>query len=272
MSYSNSVVGDLGFWGNGPQPGGFYQFNANAHHDVPSTHPKMRKYGEMSDPYAHTTSPTVTGTSVLAIAYNGGVCLAADMLGSYGSLAKMRSETRFKQVGSNTIVGGSGDLADFQYISHLLDALVTENECEQDGHGLTPKAVHSYLTRILYNRRSKMNPLWNTLVVAGVEKGQIYLGYVDKIGVAYKDPTIATGFGNHLARPLLRTAYESNPNMTAAEAEVVIDRCLKVLFYRDGRSLNKFQIAHVNADGVQISGPRATETNWDVARLVSGYE
>lgn len=45
-----------------------------------------------------------------------------------------------------------------------------------------------------------MNPLWNTLVVAGYStKGDAYLGYVDKIGVAYQDTTIATGYGAHIA-------------------------------------------------------------------------
>jgi hypothetical protein len=45
-----------------------------------------------------------------------------------------------------------------------------------------------------------MNPLWNTLVVGGFTKaGEGYLGYVDKIGVAYTDSTIATGYGSYIA-------------------------------------------------------------------------
>lgn len=31
---------------------------------------------------------------------------------------------RLKQVGNHTIVGASGDLSDFQHISHMLDDLV----------------------------------------------------------------------------------------------------------------------------------------------------
>ena len=40
-------------------------------------------------------------------------------------------------------------------------------------------------------------------------------------------------------QPLLRDAMEKNPNMTSTEAVEAIDRCMKVLFYRDARSLNK---------------------------------
>ena len=45
----------------------------------------------------------------------------------------------------------------------------------------------------------------------------------------------------------MREAYEKNPNMTEAEAKELLDRCLKVLFYRDARSWNSVSLikAHV---------------------------
>lgn len=46
-------------------------------------------------------------------------------LGSYGSLARFRDVSRLKVVGdSNTVVGGSGDYADFQHIQSLLEQKV----------------------------------------------------------------------------------------------------------------------------------------------------
>jgi 20S proteasome subunit beta 7 len=73
-----------------------------------------------------------------------------------------------------------------------------------------------------------------------------FLGYVDLLGTTYSSPTLATGFGAHIAQPLLREAYEKksgidgrDPLMTREEAEAVLDDCMKVLFYRDARSLNK---------------------------------
>lgn len=41
----------------------------------------------------------------------------------------------------------------------------------------TPQ-VFSYLTRVMYNRRNKFDPLWNSLVVAGYEGGKPFLGQV----------------------------------------------------------------------------------------------
>jgi len=37
----------------------------------------------------------------------------------------------------------------------------------------------------------------------------------------------------------MREAYEKNPEMTEAEAMALIDKCMKILFYRDARSFNK---------------------------------
>ena len=43
-----------------------------------------------------------------------GVLIAADTLGSYGSLARFKDVRRVGAYGSHTIVGAAGDLSDFQ--------------------------------------------------------------------------------------------------------------------------------------------------------------
>jgi 20S proteasome subunit beta 7 len=70
------------------------------------------------------------------------------------------------------------------------------------------------------------------------------LGQVDLQGTSYLSPSIATGFGAYLAQPILRKALEQTPpeTMTEAQARKVIEECLRVLFYRDARSLNRVTI------------------------------
>lgn len=72
-----------------------------------------------------------------------------------------------------------------------------------------------------------------------MEDGEPFLGCVDKIGTAHRDTKIATGYGSHLALPLMRQAFERKPQMTEQEARSVIMDCLRVLYYRDTRALNK---------------------------------
>lgn len=117
-----------------------------------------------------------------------------------------------------------------------------------------------------------MNPLWNTLVIGGFANGDTYLGYVDKIGVAYTDDAVATGYGSYIALPIIRAELEAKPEMTVAEGKALLVRCLKVMYYRDARSLNKYILATSTADGIKIDEPTSAETNWGVADFVSGYE
>merc|ERR1712018_528348 len=52
---------------------------------------------------------------------------------------------------------------------------------------MRPEALHCWLTRVLYNRRSKFDPLWNTIIVGGIQDGKPFLGCVDHIGTAWKE-------------------------------------------------------------------------------------
>lgn len=65
--------------------------------------------------------PSVTGTSVLGLKYKDGVILAADMLGSYGSLARFRNLSRVKKVNESTGIAVAGDYADYQFLSDVLE-------------------------------------------------------------------------------------------------------------------------------------------------------
>lgn len=92
----------------------------------------------------------------------------------------------------------------------------------------------------MYNRRCRMNPWWIDLLVGGVQDGEPFLGHVDVRGRAYEDKAVATGFGKHLAVPLLRE-YTENPNAVldydGAQALVSDPRHTAFMLHRINRSL-----------------------------------
>ncbi|XP_064330850.1 proteasome subunit beta type-4 [Phalacrocorax carbo] len=247
------------FWAGGPAPGQTYVLGG------PSP-----TVGTL--PLTRTLTPMVTGTSVLGAKFDGGVIIAADMMGSYGSLARFRGISRLLKVNDTTMLGASGDYADFQYLKQIIDQMVIDEELLGDGHSYSPKAIHSWLTRVMYNRRSKINPLWNTVVIGGYYNGEGFLGYVDMLGVAYEAPTLATGYGAYLAQPLMREALEKKPSLTKEEARDLIERCMKILYYRDARSFNRYEVAIATEKGVEVEGPLTLEANWEIAHLISGFE
>ena len=72
-----------------------------------------------------------------------------------------------------------------------------EGEIVSHADGHTPRCcqVYSYLCRVMYNRRNKMNPLWNSLVIGGVEPstGVPFLGMVSMQGTHYVASHVTTG-------------------------------------------------------------------------------
>ncbi|CAI5798576.1 proteasome subunit beta type-4 [Podarcis lilfordi] len=249
------------FWAGGPAPGALYS------PPCPGNAPGVQAEG-----VTRTLSPMVTGTSVLGVKFNGGVMIAADMLGSYGSLARFRNISRIMKVNDSTVLGASGDYADFQYLKQVIEQMVIDEELLGDGHSYSPKAIHSWLTRAMYSRRSKMNPLWNTVVIGGFSNGESFLGYVDMLGVAYEAASLATGYGSYVAQPLMREALENKPVLSKQEARSLLERCMKILYYRDARSFNRYELTTVTEKGVEVEGPISSETNWEIAHLVSGFE
>ena len=58
----------------------------------------------------------------------------------------------------------------------LLGELTLGEHIKDDGAKLTAPEVQSYLSRVAYNKRNKMNPLFNRLLVAGFKDGTRYAG------------------------------------------------------------------------------------------------
>ncbi|KAH0997160.1 hypothetical protein GBA52_021024 [Prunus armeniaca] len=162
------------------------------------------------------------------------------LIGSYGSTLRCKSVERMKPIGKHSLLGASGEISGFQELLRYLDELILYDNMWDDGNSLGPKEVHNYLTRVVYNRRNKFNPPWNSLILGGVKKGQKYLGIASMIGVNFEDNRVATGFGNHLARPILRDEWHEN--LTFEEGVKLLEKCMRVLLYRDRSAVNKLQI------------------------------
>lgn len=60
------------------------------------------------------------------------------------------------------------------------------------------------------------------------------------IGINYEDDHIATGLGNHLARPILRDEWHEN--LSFEEGVKLLEKCMRVLLYRDRSAVNKIQV------------------------------
>ena len=60
------------------------------------------------------------------------------------------------------------------------------------------------------------------------------------IGVHFEDNHVATGFGNHLARPILRDEWRED--LSYEDGLKILEKCMRVLLYRDRSAVNKLQV------------------------------
>jgi len=191
------------------------------------------------------------------------------------------------------VLGFGGDVSDMQYLDRLLTALdIRENygaegedaggaEDDDDGDGaaahLSARNVHRYLSKVMYKRRSDFDPLWNQILVAGLDSADApFLASVDLLGTTFSSPSLATGFGAHLAQPILRKLVpteESTKDLSRQQAVDVVRECMKVLFYRDARSLDRYSLAVVTKEkGVELSTEEKLEgQSWAFADRIRGY-
>lgn len=66
---------------------------------------------------------------------------------------------------------------------------------------------------------------------------------------------------------MLRNAVDGRiVPLTETEASQLLENCMRVLYYRDARSLDKVQYAKVTAEGVVISEPTKVTSDWSIGR------
>lgn len=235
-------------------------------------------------PNQHTQSPIVTGTSVIGIKFNEGIVIAADNLASYGSLARFTDVKRLLPFAESSIVGFGGDVSDMQYlIRHLNDLEIEESysapsksDSTSAPSRLTAANLHRYLAKLFYARRNKFDPLWNHVLVGGLdEDSRPFLASADLRGTTYSAPALATGFGSALAIPILRKIVpdeDAAAKLTKEEAVNAIKECMKVLYYRDARSMDTYSIAVVTKDGVDLKqSEKLEQQSWAFADRIKGY-
>jgi 20S proteasome subunit beta 7 len=163
-----------------------------------------------------------------------------------------------------------------QYLTRLLTSLSIDESYETPSGILNAQNLHQYLSKVLYKRRSDFNPLWNHVLVAGLDnKAKPFLASADLLGTTFSAPALATGFGAHLAVPILRKVApdeETASQLTKEQAVEAVKECMKVLFYRDARSMDVYSIAVVTSEGVDLKENEKLENqSWAFAEQIRGY-
>ena len=107
----------------------------------------------------------------MGLKYKDGVMIAADTSITYGGMLKEKDARRIEKLNDEVAYGCSGEMADAQELKKELDRKFESDFMEQDGATfMTAREYYNFISRLNYQRRLKMDPLWVSTVIGGVSK------------------------------------------------------------------------------------------------------
>lgn len=183
---------------------------------------------------------TNIGTSVFALKYKDGIMIAADVQVNYGSWLKEKNFQRMCTVGEESILACSGEMSDFQNLKKMLDVKYEDDLIQSDGAlFLGPKEYHNLVGGFQYRKRMRGDPVFVSAIIAGISRStkEVFLGCSDHHGMKLQKDYFITGLANHYCGVLFANNWRAD--MTEAEARELIETCIRVMFIRDKKALDK---------------------------------
>ena len=203
---------------------------------------------------------TTSGT-ILAAKYDGGILLASDNTISYGSMFRYNNVSHFVEVTPKVVLGGTGEFADFQQIVEFVKRQILQAQCKHNGEYLTPSEIHSYIKRMMYNRRSQLKPWATRVVVAGINPDNtLFLATTNPYGTSYEDDVISTGFGRYL-QGLQITSVANGEKDKVREG---MRQVFQTVFARHCQANGKVEFIDLTKDGIVREEPIRINPNWEI--------
>ncbi|CAF1194153.1 unnamed protein product [Didymodactylos carnosus] len=190
--------------------------------------------------------PVSTGTTIIAMEYDGGVVLGADTRTSAGSFVVNRFTDKLTPLTDRIYCLRSGSAADTQAISQVVQYQLEFLSAEMNEPPLV-KIAANCVRRMIYQYRDDFVA---GMIVAGWDKklgGQVYscpLG-----GLLVRQPVSLGGSGSTYIWGFLDNNYK--PNMTKKECLELVLKAITLAITRDGSSGGCARLAVIDAQGVE---------------------
>ncbi|KAF7703791.1 putative proteasome subunit beta type-7 [Cucumispora dikerogammari] len=237
----------------------------------------------------------LTGSTSIAIKHNEGVILSTDLILNYGRL-KIPFKSRIYII-NGTVFTFNGAIADIQEIIRIIEeenqkntkTFLSSNDKSQSimnpdnketieytpynkEKGLSSYMFTKFLQRVLYSRRTDMEPLKINITVAGkltlqekeiLEenhymkwqniKDDYFLAHINERGLFYKSNVICTGLAQHLVTPFLRgNENEIEKILDFEDAKKKIEQSMLTLFYRNCSASDEIAVCFLEKNKITV--------------------
>ncbi|EEA05846.1 proteasome subunit beta type 4 precursor, putative [Cryptosporidium muris RN66] len=240
---------------------------------------------------------------VIGIKYNEGVMLVASTLACYGSSKMFGGISRFHVIGAKssdnkngidanmisnddialiekissvdlndkvefypnayTVISSTGEYSDFQYLIEQVEEKSLNDFYNNTLKG--PKEYSNFISNLHYEKRNKMKPLYNQIVIAGLQKNissefESYLSIVDQFGTLFFDDYVGSGSSGYYGVSLIRQKYV--PGISKDQAKSLLEECMRNIFYLECTGSRMLQFVTITLKGTTIYPAYPVETTW----------
>merc|ERR1711978_172845 len=187
-----------------------------------------------------------TGTTLVAVEFDGGVVIGADSRTSMGTWVANRVTDKLTPVTDSIFCCRSGSAADTQAITDVVKYKLNFAEIEQ-GRPASVRDAAMAFKEICYEYRDS---LMAGLIVAGYDKttgGQVWCVPIG--GMAVRQPMCIGGSGSTYLYGMMDHMYKEN--MSKKECEDLVLQAVTQAIRRDGSSGGCCRMAIITKDGVE---------------------
>jgi 20S proteasome subunit beta 1 len=188
-----------------------------------------------------------SGTSIIAVEFEGGVVLGADSRTSTGSYVANRVSDKLTEVHDTVYCCRSGSAADTQAISDIVRYQLSSHGVSL-GENRNPQVLTAanLFKKFCYDYKDQ---LMAGIIVAGYDNvlgGQVYSVPIG--GTMVRQPYSIGGSGSTYIYAYCDSAYR--PGMTADECRTFVKNALSLAMSRDGSSGGVIRTVVITKDGV----------------------
>lgn len=187
-----------------------------------------------------------TGTTIMAVEFDGGVVMGADSRTSTGIYVANRASRKISRVTDNVFVCRCGSAADTQALTKFVQNYVGQHSMEL-GKLATVQTTANLFKILAYNNKDN---LMAALIVAGYDEergGQVYS--IPLGGSIFRVPMACDGSGSGYIRGLIDSNYK--PKMTKAECLAFVQKSIAHAMSRDGSSGGMIRTLVITKDGIE---------------------
>eukprot|EP01118_Nematostelium_gracile_P009825 TRINITY_DN3327_c0_g1_i1.p1 TRINITY_DN3327_c0_g1~~TRINITY_DN3327_c0_g1_i1.p1 ORF type:complete len:215 (+),score=75.09 TRINITY_DN3327_c0_g1_i1:150-794(+) len=191
------------------------------------------------------TEEHMTGTTIMAVQFDGGVVMGADSRSTTGSYVANRVTDKIEPVSDFIFCCRSGSAADTQAIAGFVRYYLELHKVEI-GEQPTVKTAAALFNQFCYNNKAQ---LMAGIIVAGWHPrtgGEVYT--INLGGGIIKQPVSIGGSGSSYIYGFCDTFYR--PNMTKEECEQFVIKAISLAMYRDGSSGGVVRTAVIDSTGI----------------------